>query len=283
MTSVRAPAVAGRFYEGNSSDLERQLEGLFRHEHGPGSIPAVCEDEPDVRAIVSPHAGYPYSGPVAAHGFAKLATSGTPEAAIVLGPNHDGRGDPAALSAADAWETPLGSISIHRELRDRIHEAGEVLTVDERTHAGEHSIEIQVPFLQYLYGDRVPIVPICLTRQDSDTVEDVSAAISKAVRATDTNVVLIASTDLTHYRSQSVAEEQDRKAIEEMEALDGPGLLETVSREGLSMCGYGPTAAVLEGAKGMGATRGTLLKYATSGDTSGPAREVVGYASLVAT
>lgn len=281
MTSVRKPAVAGRFYEKSATELTRQIEASFRHEHGPGECPDVADGSPDVRAIVSPHAGYPYSGPVAAHGFGELVASGTPDAAVILGPNHDGLGDPAALTTADRWATPLGEVQIHDELREHIAEATEVVTLDEHTHDGEHSIEVQVPFLQYVYGDTVPIVPLCLTRQDESTVESVSRALLEATESFDGDVVFVASTDMTHYRTPSVAETQDRKAIDEMEALDGSALLETVSRERISMCGYGTTAAVLDAAKGLGASEGTVLKYATSGDIAGPAREVVGYASVV--
>ncbi|MFW6384751.1 MAG: AmmeMemoRadiSam system protein B [Halodesulfurarchaeum sp.] len=281
MSSVRTPAVAGRFYEKSATALTRQIEESFRHDHGPGEIPDIADGPPDVRALVSPHAGYSYSGPVAAHGFAELAASGTPDAAIILGPNHDGLGEPAALSAADRWATPLGEVRIHDDLRERIAGSSEIVSVDERTHDGEHSMEVQVPFLQYVYDDSVPIVPLCLTHQDESTVESVSRALVDAADAFDGDVVFVASTDMTHYRSPAVAEKQDRMAIDEMESLDGSALLKTVTRERISMCGYGPTAAVLEAAKGLGATDGTLLKYATSGDIAGPAREVVGYASVV--
>ncbi|MFB6113664.1 MAG: AmmeMemoRadiSam system protein B [Halodesulfurarchaeum sp.] len=282
MTSIRQPAVAGQFYEGTESALRQQIDSVFRHEHGPGEIPAVRDGPPAVLGLVSPHAGYPYSGPVAAHGFGVLARSGTPDAAIVLGPNHDGVGIDAALSGADRWETPLGTVPVHDDLTHRIAAATDAISVDERTHQGEHSIEVQVPFIQYFYDDSVPIVPICFTRQDPGLVSDVSEAVVDAVEATGLDVVLVSSTDLTHYQPQDVASEQDSKAIDQMEALDGSGLLDTVRAENISMCGYGPTASVLDAASALGAMDGQLLKYATSGDTAGPSREVVGYASVMA-
>lgn len=280
MSDGRQPAVAGQFYEGTAEGLTRQLEQIFSHEHGPGTVPTPASCAPTIRALVSPHAGYPYSGPVAAHGFGALAEDGTPDAVVLVGPNHSGRGETVAVSAVDEWRTPLGSVPVHDGLRTRLLERSDILVEDDRTHAGEHSIEVQVPFLQYLYEDPVPIVPICMTRQDGRTATALADAIGATIDGVEETVVVVASTDLTHYEPQAVAEAQDQKAIDRMVALDADGLLETVASEDISMCGYGPTAVALETARRLGAETGELLHYATSGDTSGPSREVVGYASL---
>lgn len=279
MTAIRSPAVAGQFYEGTAAGLREQIESAFTHEVGPGSIPAPLEATPDIHGLVSPHAGYPYSGPVAAHGFAALADAGSPEAVVIVGPNHSAAGEPVAVTEADAWETPLGSVPIHDELREELVGGTGDIVADERTHAGEHSIEVQVPLLQYLFGD-VPILPIAMTDQREETVMDLASDLHEALESIDESVTIVASTDFTHYEPHNVAERQDHKAIERIEALDATGLLETVASERISMCGYGPTAAAVETVSRAEGTEGRLLQYATSGDTAGSPREVVGYASM---
>jgi hypothetical protein len=280
MTSVRPPAVAGQFYEGSAAALREQLEATFTHELGPGEVPQVGEGQLSIRALVAPHAGYPYSGPVAAHSYAALARAGRPDAVVIVGPNHSGRGEAIAVTEADTWETPLGQLTVHDALRQTLLDRTDGIVVDERTHAGEHSIEVQIPYLQYLF-ESVPILPIAMTRQDETTVKTLAAELADLLEAEDARIPIVASTDFTHYQPQSVAEEQDRLALDRIEALDASGLLETVSEEGISMCGYGPTAAAIEAATRGGAAEGRVLKYATSGDTAGPAREVVGYAAAV--
>lgn len=278
MTAVRSPAVAGQFYAGDETGLRKQIESTFTHDIGPGAIPDVRSGEPDLTALVSPHAGYPYSGPVAAHGFGALAESGRPDVVVIVGPNHGGFGEPVAITEADRWETPLGEVPVHTELRDLVADAA-VVTVDERTHAGEHSIEVQVPFLQYLFGE-VPILPVAMTRQDADTATDLAGTLEPALGAVDGTAVLVASTDLSHYEPQHVAEQKDESAIDRMSDLDTRGLYEVIESSDVSMCGYGPTAAVIEAAEAMGSRDGELLRYATSGDTAGSTAEVVGYASI---
>lgn len=280
MTSVRPPAVAGQFYEGSAPGLREQLESTFTHAVGPGEVPEVAEGPPSIRALVVPHAGYPYSGPVAAHSYAALARSGRPEAVVIVGPNHSGRGEAMATTEANAWETPLGEVPVHDELRERLLETPAGLVAEERTHAGEHSIEVQVPYLQYLFAD-IPILPVAMTRQDEATVMDLADGLATVLDSEDARIPIVASTDFTHYQSQSVAERQDRLCLDRIEALDAAGLLQTVSEEGISMCGYGPTAATVEAAERGGAGDAEVLRYATSGDTAGPAREVVGYGAAV--
>ncbi|MFB6267155.1 MAG: AmmeMemoRadiSam system protein B [Halodesulfurarchaeum sp.] len=279
MVSVREPAVAGQFYEGREAALVDQIEGAFEHAHGPGTIPDVSSGAPSLLGLVSPHAGYPYSGPIAAHAYGALARDGTPDTVVILGPNHGGGGEAVAVTEADRWATPLGDVPIDEEARETILSASSMATLDEVAHRGEHSIEVQVPFLQYLFAD-VAILPICLTRQDESVADDLGDALGQVLAEASGSVVLVASTDMTHYQPKSTAEKQDRKAIDRMEALDATGLLRTVSRERISMCGYGPTAAVLRAGSTAGASEGELLAYATSGDTAGPTREVVGYCSM---
>lgn len=279
MTAIRSPAVAGQFYDGTATGLREQIESTFTHEVGPGSIPTPEADKPAIQSIVSPHAGYPYSGPVAAHGFTALADAGTPDAVVIAGPNHSAAGEPVAVTEADAWETPLGTVPIHEALRQELLSDSDVIVADERTHAGEHSIEVQVPFLQYLFGE-VPILPIAMTDQTEATAMALASSLGAALAATDESVTIVASTDFTHYEPREVAKRQDRKAIDRINALDATGLLATVADEHISMCGYGPTAAAVETVSRGGGTEGELLTYATSGDTAGSPRQVVGYASM---
>lgn len=279
MKTVRAPAVAGQFYAGTATGLREQIESAFTHELGPGAVPSVREEQPGVKTLVSPHAGYPYSGPVAAHGFAALAEAGQPEVAVIVGPNHTGVGEAVAISEADRWQTPMGDIPVARELRERFLERSNMAKADDHTHEGEHSLEVQVPFLQYLFED-LSILPIVMTDQDETTASELGETLAGVLEGVDRSTVLIASTDMTHYEPQEVAEEKDRQAIDRMEKLDVEGLYETIAAEDISMCGYGPTAVGLALARRQGANSGDLLRYGTSGDTSGSTAEVVGYASV---
>lgn len=278
MSSHRSPAVAGQFYAGTKPALEEQIEAVFEHPVGPGSVPAVSTDGDPPLGLISPHAGYPYSGPVAAHGFSRLASSGRPDVAIILGPNHGRRGRPLAISGATEWETPLGTVPVHNVLRERLSSAPDV-EIDESTHAGEHSLEVQVPFLQFLYDDQVPILPVVMSRQDQTHVDQLTSALLESV--TDwSEVVIIASTDLTHYEPAERANRNDEGIRGALEALDAAAIMEA-KESGHSMCGPGPTAVTLAVAREQQIDSGTVLSYATSGDTAGDTDSVVGYVSAV--
>ncbi|MFB6109823.1 MAG: AmmeMemoRadiSam system protein B [Halodesulfurarchaeum sp.] len=276
MTGTRSPAVAGQFYANGAAELREQIEAAFEHPIGPGERPAVESGPASIRGLVSPHAGYPYSGPVAAHGFARLARAGRPEAVVLLGPNHGGFGAPIAMSGADRWETPLGSVPVETELRAEL-ESYPGLTVDESTHEGEHSLEVQVPFLQYLYDDPVPILPIVLTQQSEESVDHLRSALAETITG---DTLVLASTDLTHYEPASAAERLDESILDAIEGLDADRIVEA-ARDGHTMCGWAPTAATLSVSRDRGAESGDVLTYATSGDTAGSADSVVGYVSAV--
>ncbi|MEF8771042.1 AmmeMemoRadiSam system protein B [Halodesulfurarchaeum sp.] len=278
MSSHRSPAVAGQFYAGTKPALEEQIEAAFEHPVGPASVPAVSTDGDPPLGLISPHAGYPYSGPVAAHGFSQLATTGRPEVAIIVGPNHGRRGRPLAISGATRWETPLGTVTVHDDLRERLSSAPGV-EIDESTHAGEHSLEVQVPFLQYLYDDQVPILPIVMSRQDQTHVDRLTSALLESV--TDwSEVVIIASTDLTHYEPAERAHRDDEAIRGAIESLDVASVMDA-KQSGHSMCGPGPTAVTLAVAREQQIDSGTVLSYATSGETGGDMDSVVGYVSAV--
>ena len=274
-TNHRAPAVAGQFYAGSEAGLVDQIESAFHHPVGPGALPTVDTGEDLPMALISPHAGYPYSGPVASHGFARLAAGGSPDVAIIVGPNHGRRGAPLAVSGASAWETPLGAVPVHDGLRTDLTDFTG-LEIDDEAHSGEHSLEVQLPFLQYLFED-FSIVPILMSRQDKTRIEQLTTAL-ESLDLTGTDVVLIASTDLTHYEPHEAAQRADRPIREALEAVNPTAIMEAFE-SGHTMCGAGPTATVLRTVRANGAETGTVLSYATSGETAGSSDSVVGYAS----
>ena len=272
---IRNPAVAGMFYAGTAKELEEQIEWCYKHELGPGAIPRVnSKGLREIAAIVVPHAGYYYSGPVAAHAYKELADDGIFDTAVILGPNHTGYGYPVSLWAGASWNTPLGELEVNKELAQRL--LGEVIKADETAHTHEHSIEVQLPWLQHLYK-KVRIVPISMLAQDIETARAVGKAISQA----GDNLIIIASSDFTHYEPYSVAMERDGSVIEAIVALDEEELYERCENLNCTMCGYGPVASAIVAAKEMKAKKASLLKYATSGDTSGDFSQVVGYGSIV--
>ena len=272
---IRRPAVSGMFYAGTVGELQEQIGWCYKHELGPGTIPQVNNEGPrKIVAMVVPHAGYYYSGPVAAHAYKELAEDGIFDTAVILGPNHTGYGDPVSVWAEGSWSTPLGEAEVDKKLAQRL--LGDVVKADETAHRHEHSIEVQLPWLQYLYG-KVRIVPIAMMAQDLETARIVGKSIGKLGG----NLVVIASSDLTHYEPQSIAMEKDSSVIEAIIALDEEELYERCERLGCTMCGYGPVAAAIVASKEMKSEKAVLLKYATSGDTGGDFSRVVGYGSIV--
>jgi len=272
---IRKPVVSGMFYAGTAGELEEQIEWCYKHELGPGATPRVnSKGLREIVAIVAPHAGYYYSGPVAAHAYKELADDGIFDTAVILGPNHTGYGYPVSLWAGAGWNTPLGKVEINKELAQRL--LGKVIKADETAHIYEHSIEVQLPWLQHLYK-KVKIVPITMLAQDIETARTVGKAISQASN----NLIIIASSDFTHYEPHSVAMEKDESIIEAIVALDEEELYKRCESLNCTMCGYGPVASAIVAAKEMKAKKANLLKYATSGDTSGDFSQVVGYGSIV--
>ena len=275
---VRRPYVAGTFYEGDKNSLLKRLEWCFKHELGPGKLPEVDENgERKIVALVSPHAGYMYSGPVAANGFYQLAQDGRPELFIVIGPNHRGLGASISVMVEGVWETPLGKVKINEDVARKVVEKCKYAEEDDTGHMYEHSLEVQLPFLQYIYGS-FEFVPICINLQTLSTSKDLGQAIVSALQGIDG--VIIASTDFTHYEPQETASEKDSKVIETITKLDEDALFETVSRYRVSMCGYGSVASAIVASKLLGAGKGMLIKYATSGDIIHDYSQVVGYAAI---
>jgi len=276
---VRHPAVAGSWYAGTPQALRAQLEGCFTHTLGPGKLPKVAEEGlRNIVGLVCPHAGYMYSGPVAAHAYYHLAMDGKPDVIVIFSPNHTGRGSALALMNDGVWRTPMGDVEIDAETANQILHESRIIDVDDSAHAFEHSIELQLPFLQYLYGSAFKFVPICFLIQDLESSREVGRATAKALSSK--NALVIASTDMTHYEPQERAERKDKAAISAALKLDDEQYYSAVESYGISTCGYGPVIAAITAAKLLDAKKAQLLCYKTSGDVTGDLSAVVGYASI---
>lgn len=277
MERVRPPAVAGSFYPADVEELNRALVQCFVGSPlGPRGAKFPC---PFLLGGMVPHAGYVYSGPCAAHFYAALERD--IRRVILLGVNHRGMGAKAALSPAGCWETPLGKVTLDQEIGELLRGQVSFLEADERPHLEEHSIEVQLPFLQSMLGEFtfLPISLSYLSEQECRELGQAIARIYEAENSAGRKTILIASSDLSHYLSPKETERLDRMALEHVLALDAPGLLKTVEEEDISMCGVLPTAVFLFAATTLGARQARLLKHCHSGDVV-PMREVVGYASV---
>lgn len=251
-TQIRRPAVAGAFYSGEAGELRDEIAAAFHSPLGPGALPEVRADGPRrVLGLVVPHAGYVYSGPGAAWGFAEAARDGRPGAVVLLGVNHRGYGAPIALSPDAAWRTPLGEIPVATALGERLCAFDAEVIPDARAHAQEHSLEVQVPFLQVIFGD-VPILPILLGHAGVPAVLRLGEAL--AVLAREADLLIVASTDFSHYVTQATATRLDRLALDAIAAVNPRALIEAVSREQITMCGVLPVAALLAAGQALGAT-----------------------------
>ncbi|MFY9637345.1 MAG: AmmeMemoRadiSam system protein B [Methanobacterium sp.] len=276
---IRKPAVAGLFYELDPDSLRKQIEWCFKHRLGPGNIP-VMGSKRDIKGVIAPHAGYIYSGPVAAHTYHEIAEDGFPETFIILCPNHTGMGSGVSAMKEGSWETPLGLADIDAEFADLMIKNARIIDSNADAHLREHSAEVQLPFLQYLNPD-FKFVPVTMWMQDIETSTEIGSSIYKTASELGRDVVVIASTDFTHYQPQNVAQTQDMKVIDAIKAMDENLMINRVAQLNVTMCGYGPVAATMVATKKMGATNCEILKYATSGDATGDKSSVVAYASAV--
>jgi len=274
----RPPAVAGMFYPADAIKLREIIEDCFIRSYG--MVPRVNpHGERRIIGVISPHAGYVYSGRVAAMGYSRLAMDGTIKIAVVIGPNHTGMGEPISIMTDGSWETPLGEVKINNKVAINIaNQLG--VKPDYQAHIYEHSIEVQLPFLQYLYGSNFSIVPICMMDQSFETSRTVGTVISKVLSSFE-NYVIVASTDLTHYEPLSSAKEKDSRIIRSITAMDEEQLYNSVKMYNISMCGYGPTIATIVAAKKLGARKAEALKYSTSAEVTGDILNVVGYLSAI--
>ena len=274
----RLPAQAGTFYPATEGALRTQIQQSFLHPLGPGAIPTIPGTRnQNLLGLIVPHAGYRYSGPVAAHSYYRLASAGIFESIIILGPNHTGIGSGVSTMTEGEWSTPLGDVPIDTDLAQEIVDSSHLVDVEDEAHRNEHSIEVQLPFLQFIYPRRFKFVPICMMLQDLQTSIEVGEAIAKA--AENHRAIVLASSDWTHYEPQEQAQSKDEQAIEEALQMNEKKFQEIIEERSVSACGYGPVTAMIHAAKLRGAKSGNLLSYQTSGDVTGDKSAVVGYAA----
>lgn len=266
---IRQPAVAGRFYPSDAAALREQVHSFLDA--------AAAANRTAALGCMVPHAGYMYSGHVAGAVYSALDL---PARFIILCPRHFPQGEPLAIMSEGAWRTPLGEAKIDSELAAELKRHCPLLREDSVAHRAEHSLEVQLPFLQQLVPD-FSFVPVAIGTDRYPVLEQLGQAVGEVVAAAAARVLVIASSDMNHYESEDVTRIKDHKAIDRVLALDPRGLYETVRREGITMCGYGPAVAMLTAAGQLGATRAELVRYATSGDITGDRQEVVGYAGVV--
>ncbi|HEY41905.1 MAG TPA: AmmeMemoRadiSam system protein B [Dehalococcoidia bacterium] len=264
---IREPVVAGSFYPGKADQLRSMLEQLVD----------VAVAKEDVVGALMPHAGYQYSGVVAGAVISRVRFTDT---FVIMGPSHTGLGEPFSIMTEGVWRTPLGEVAIDDELGKKILSLSRFLKEDHVAHLQEHSVEVQLPFLQFFKPD-VEIVPIVLMPADVAAYQEIGQAIAGAIGELGREAVIIASGDMTHYEPQKVANEKDRQGIEAMLGLDEVELLIRVRRQGISMCAYAPAAVMIAAAKELGAGGAELVRYQTSGDTTGDYSAVVGYAGII--
>jgi AmmeMemoRadiSam system protein B len=274
---IRQPAVAGRFYPADPRQLEervRQFVSAARLDDQEEKKSAEVHTQRALACLV-PHAGYVFSGGVAGAVYARITF---PRRIIILGPRHRPRGADLAINSTGAWETPLGRVEIDSEMANALMAACPLLVDDEVAHRIEHSIEVQLPFLQVLADCR--FVPIAIGTLEFEKLVDLGHAIARVTTELAEPVLLIASSDMNHYESDEITRAKDHLAIEQMLALNPRGLYDAVRREKISMCGVGPAVATLTAALDLGATRAELIRYATSADVLGDRDDVVGYAGM---
>ncbi len=279
LPTIRRPAFASQFYEGDAEALRAQLTGCFLHKLGPQKLPTVNQTTHprNIVGLICPHAGYMYSGHVAASAFYELALDGKPDTVVLLGPNHTGYGSALSIMREGTWQTPLGNVEIDSALADAILHETKYLDVDEFAHRYEHSLEVQLPFLQFLYGNTFKIVPICFLMQDYDSAVEIGRALVEALDAT--NSVVIASSDMTHEKPAKIAAAQDQAALKAVTDLDAELFYQTIEKQHITACGYAPITALVTYAVGVCA-KAQLLSYHNSGDITGNHQKVVAYAAV---
>jgi hypothetical protein len=266
---IRLPAVAGRFYPDDPGRLRSAVDSFLEN--------GAEEEKLRVRACLVPHAGYIYSGSVAGEVYRRIEI---PPRVILVGPRHFPCGAPLAILSEGAWQTPLGMAPIDHPLAEKIVCAFPLLREDAVAHSAEHSLEVQLPFLQRLVPS-FAFVPIVIGPARWEPLEGLGHALASVIAAERNPVVLIASSDMNHYESDAVTRVKDRKAIDQILALEPRKLFDTVRDEKISMCGYAAAVAVLIAARQLGASKAELIRYANSGEVNGDLQEVVGYAGMV--
>lgn len=268
-SDIRKPVVAGQFYPGRALQLKNQIEAFINKK----------AQRIDVIACVLPHAGYVYSGRVAAETVSRINIK---DKIILLGPNHTGFGADFSIMTEGTWETPLGEVKIDSQLAQKILKRSKYLKEDASAHAQEHSLEVELPFLQYFKPD-FEIVPMTFLSDNIEGLKEIGQEIASTVKESNLkeSTLIVASSDMTHYEPQGQAEKKDNEAIKAILELNEDKLMEKVMRLNISMCGYAPVVTMLSAAKELGAKTAELVKYETSGDVTGEIDAVVGYAGII--
>jgi AmmeMemoRadiSam system protein B len=265
---TRSPAVADRFYPGDPDHLRSAME-IF--------VPVVAEeDKQHALAVIMPHAGYVYSGATAGVTISRVRV---PQTVLIMGPNHRGRGASLALGTED-WRMPMGVVPVDRDLAAAILNRSEAITEDSEAHRYEHSLEVQVPFLQQVQP-HLQIVPLMVSHVPFPLCQQVARELADVIRTARQPLLIVASTDMSHYETRKQAAHKDRLAIDRILALDPEGLYATVHGNRISMCGVIPTTIALLVSLELGAKQAELVRYTDSGEASGDVSQVVGYAGLI--
>ncbi len=276
---IRTPAVAGMFYPDEPKELKSLIHDSFLHPFGPGKLPPL-ESTRKIFGIICPHAGYVYSGPIACHSFYKISSNPI-ELFIIIGPNHWGIGCNVASMKDCSWKTPLGNVEVDSESVKDLSKISETIEMDFFSHTKEHSLEVQVPILQEVFPKGFKILPIALIDQTKKTAIELGRCIAKIAKKK--NSMIIGSSDFTHYEENNFAHKQDKALIEPILNLDLDSFYKILNEKKITACGYGAIATTMAACIELGATKGELLKYATSGDISGDKSSVVGYGSIIFT
>ena len=272
---IRKPVVAGQFYPDRKEDLENMIKYCIEHKYGPGSD--SIESNEKIFGIICPHAGYVYSGPTACHSYKSIAFQ-NPELVIIIGPNHFGIERDVATMTDAQWKTPLGMVQVDSESAKQIAEISKFIEIDEYSHSQDHSLEVQVPMLQEILSNDFQILPIILRSQDMEIAIDVGNAVAEIAKKK--NAIIVASSDFTHYEENSFAHRQDKALIEPILEMDVERFYQVLNERRVTACGYGAMASAMIACKNLGAIKGKLLSYATSGDVSGDTESVVGYGAI---
>jgi MEMO1 family protein len=266
---LRLPAVAGQFYPGNPKALSTAVKAYTETDNQKAKV--------KVRACLVPHAGYMYSGGVAGAVFGRIAL---PRKILVIGVRHYPQGEPLAILSEGAWRTPLGDVPIESLLAARLRKECAALREDSVAHSREHSLEVELPFLQML-APGFSFVPVAVGTVRFDELRETGEGIARALQDTPEDVLIVTSSDMNHYEDDGITRDKDKKAIDCMLKIDPKGLYDVCRDEHISMCGLGPAVTMLTAIKRLGASTAELVRYATSGDINGNRDEVVGYAGMI--
>lgn len=273
---IRRAVVEGQFYPDDKDELQSMIRRSYEHKFGPGIQPPSNSDE-KIFGVICPHAGYMYSGPTACHSYYAISSL-TPELVIIIGPNHFGIGSNVATMTNAVWQTPLGTIKVDSNAALEAEKKSNIIEIDYYSHSKDHSLEVQIPMLQYTLTNEFQILPIIMMAQNFKTANDVGMVVADIAKSR--NAIIIGSSDFTHYEKNSFAHIQDEALIRPILEMNVKEFYQVLEEKNVSACGFGAIASTIIACKKLGATKGELLSYATSGDVIGDKDSVVGYGSI---